>query len=173
MRSPRLKALLWQRSERLMSEKLDNPGVIVHPPIALLIAFVAGLVLEWLRPWPFVPASIPNFWVGVLLFAAGFALLVWAFVSFRRAGTNVQTSEPSTAIVERGPYGFSRNPIYSGMFLALAGLAVGFDSLWVLAMLVPFYLVIRYGVVAREEAYLERKFGGTYLAYKSRVRRWI
>ncbi len=106
-----------------MSETKDNPGVIVHPPIALLIAFVAGLVLEWLRPLPFVPASIPRVWIGVLLFAAGFALLIWAFVSFRKAGTNVQTSEPTTAIVERGPYGFSRNPIYSGMFLALTGLA--------------------------------------------------
>ena len=99
--------------------------------------------------------------------------LIWAFVSFRKAGTNVQTSEPTTAVVERGPYGFSRNPIYSGMFLALTGLSIGFNSLWVLAMLVPFYLVIRYGVVAREEAYLERKFGKVYLDYKARVRRWV
>ena len=157
----------------MKSENKDNPGVIIHPPIALLIAFVVGLMLEWLRPLPFVPASIPSFRVGVLLFAAGFALLIWAFVSFRKAGTNVQTSEPSTTIVERGPYAFSRNPIYSGMFLALAGLAVGFDSLWVLAMLVPFYLVIRYGVVAREEAYLERKFGEPYRQYRARVRRWL
>jgi len=156
-----------------MSETRDNPGVIVHPPIALLIAFVAGLVFEWLWPLPFVPPTLPRTWIGVLLFAAGFALLIWAFVTFRKAGTNVQTSEPATAVVERGPYGFSRNPIYSGMFLALAGLAIGLNSLWVLAMLVPFYLVIRYGVVAREEAYLERKFGKTYLDYKSRVRRWI
>ena len=156
-----------------MNEARDNPGTIVRPPIALLIAFVAGLVLEWLQPLPFVPSRLPLIWIGALLFVAGFALLIWAFRSFREAGTNVQTSEPTTAIVERGPYGFSRNPIYVGMFLALSGLAVGINSLWVLAMLVPFYLVIRYGVVAREEAYLERKFGGVYLAYKSRVRRWL
>jgi protein-S-isoprenylcysteine O-methyltransferase Ste14 len=141
-----------------MSETKDNPGTIVRPPIALLIAFVAGLVLEWLQPLPFVPSRLPLTWIGVLLFAAGLALLIWAFRSFREAGTNVQTSEPTTAIVERGPYGFSRNPIYVAMFLALTGLAIGFNSLWVLAMLVPFYLVIRYGV---------------YLAYKSRVRRWL
>jgi protein-S-isoprenylcysteine O-methyltransferase Ste14 len=156
-----------------MNKAVDNSGAIVRPPIALLIAFVAGLVFEWLRPLPFVPATVPRVWIGVLLFAAGFALLIWAFLSFRNAGTNVQTSQPTTAIVERGPYGFSRNPIYLGMFLALTGLAVGFDSLWVLAMLVPFYLVIRYGVVAREEAYLERKFGKIYLDYKARVRRWL
>jgi len=45
--------------------------------------------------------------------------------------------------------------------------------LWILATLVLFYLVIRYGVVAREEDYLERKFGDVYLGYKSRVRRWL
>ena len=57
--------------------------------------------------------------------------------------------------------------------LGLIGLAIGFDSLWILAMLVPFFVVIRYGVVAREEAYLERKFSAVYLGYKSRVRRWL
>ncbi|URK89329.1 isoprenylcysteine carboxylmethyltransferase family protein (plasmid) [Rhizobium sp. RCAM05350] len=76
-------------------------------------------------------------------------------------------------MVEEGPYGFTRNPIYIGMFLGLIGLAVAFDSLWLIVLLVPFYLVIRYGVVAREEAYLERKFGDVYLAYKARVRRWL
>jgi protein-S-isoprenylcysteine O-methyltransferase Ste14 len=58
------------------------------------------------------------------------------------------------------------------MLLGQTGIAIGFDNLWVLAMLVPFYLVIRYGVVAREEAYLERKFGDVYLGYKSPFRRW-
>ena len=55
----------------------------------------------------------------------------------------------------------------------LIGLAVGFDSLWLIVLLVPFYLVIRYGAVAREEAYLERKFGDVDLAYKAHVRRWL
>ena len=80
---------------------------------------------------------------------------------------------PTTAIVAQGPYRYTRNPIYIGMFLGQTGFALGFNSLWLLAMLVPFYLVIRYGVVAREEAYLERKFGATYGTYKSRVRRWL
>src|SRR5262249_48840277 len=71
------------------------------------------------------------------------------------------------------PYRFTRNPIYLAMVLGLIGLAIAFDSLWILATLVLFYLVIRYGVVAREEAYLERKFGGVYLGYKSPARRWL
>jgi protein-S-isoprenylcysteine O-methyltransferase Ste14 len=75
--------------------------------------------------------------------------------------------------VVAGPYRYSRNPIYVGMFLGLVGIAIGFDSLWPLVLLVPFFLVIRYGVVAREEAYLERKFGDGYGTYKRRVRRWL
>jgi hypothetical protein len=58
---------------------------------------------------------------------------------------------PSTSIVDTGPYRFTRNPIYLGMMLGLVGLAIAFDNLWLLVTIVPFFLVIRYGVVAREE----------------------
>jgi protein-S-isoprenylcysteine O-methyltransferase Ste14 len=66
-----------------------------------------------------------------------------------------------------------RNPIYLGMVLGLIGLAIAFNSLWLLMTLVPFALVIRYGVITREEAYLERKFGDVYRRYRARVRRWL
>jgi protein-S-isoprenylcysteine O-methyltransferase Ste14 len=101
------------------------------------------------------------------------ALAVWAMDVQTRAGTNVPTNRPTTAIVDGGPYGFTRNPIYMGMFGGLIGLAIAFDTLWLLAMLVPFALAIRYGVVAREEAYLERRFGDAYRSYRRRVRRWL
>src|SRR5262249_28330910 len=82
----------------------------------------------------------------------------------------VPSNLPTTAIAGSGPYRFTRIPIYLGLFLGLIGLAIAFDNLWLLIMLVPFALVIRYGVVAREEAYLERKFGDVYRGYRSRVR---
>jgi protein-S-isoprenylcysteine O-methyltransferase Ste14 len=82
-------------------------------------------------------------------------------------------SLPTTTIVDTGPYRFTRNPIYLGMVLGLIGLAIALNSLWLLLTLVPFVLAIRYGVVAREEAYLERKFGDVYRGYRSRVRRWL
>jgi protein-S-isoprenylcysteine O-methyltransferase Ste14 len=85
----------------------------------------------------------------------------------------VPTNRPTTTIVDTGPYHSSRNPIYLGMVLGLIGLAIGFNSPWLLLTLVPFALVIRYGVVAREEAYLERKFGDVYRRYCARVRRWL
>jgi protein-S-isoprenylcysteine O-methyltransferase Ste14 len=160
-----------------MSEKssdlIDRSGAVVRPPIVWALAAVAGFALDWIYPLPFLPAAMPSGGLGGVIFLAGFALLVWAAMTFRRAGTHVPTTQPTMTIVEEGPYRYSRNPIYIGMFLGLVGLAVGFDSLWLLIMLVPFYFVIRHGVVAREEAYLERKFGDVYRAYKSRVRRWL
>jgi protein-S-isoprenylcysteine O-methyltransferase Ste14 len=151
----------------------DNANVLIRPPIALAFAAAGGLAAAWLYPLPFLPALIPAGWVGTATVALGFALAAWAVASMRRAGTRFETHQPTVRIVTAGPYRFTRNPIYVGMFLALIGLAIGADSLWLLVALAMFYLVIRYGVVAREEAYLERKFGDAYLDYKAKVRRWI
>jgi protein-S-isoprenylcysteine O-methyltransferase Ste14 len=156
-----------------MSETIDKPNVVIHPPVAWALAFVVGLGVDWLYPLQFVPTSVPRTWVGGGLFAVGFVLAIWAIVTIRKAGTRVETSKPTTTIVANGPYRVTRNPIYIGMFLGQTGLGIGFNNLWLLATLVPFYLVIRYGVIAREEVYLERKFGAVYLGYKSRVRRWL
>ena len=151
----------------------DTSGVAVRPPIAWAATVAAALLLHWLYPLPFLSAALPAAAVGGAVFLAGLALLISAALTFRRAGTNVPTSKPTTTIVAAGPYRYSRNPIYAGMFVGLVGIAIGFDSLWPLVLLVPFFLVIRYGVVAREEAYLERKFGDAYTTYKARVRRWL
>jgi protein-S-isoprenylcysteine O-methyltransferase Ste14 len=151
----------------------DHPNVMVRPPLAWAAAVVAGLALNWLWPLPFVPAIVPARWLGGMVFAAALALFAWAIATVTRAGSNVPTSLPVTAIVDTGPYRFTRNPIYTAMMLALAGVAFAFDSLWPLLTLAAFAAVIRYGVVAREEAYLERKFGDVYLRYRTRVRRWL
>ncbi|OFW97100.1 MAG: protein-S-isoprenylcysteine methyltransferase [Alphaproteobacteria bacterium RIFCSPHIGHO2_12_FULL_66_14] len=151
----------------------DHADTVIHPPIAWALAFVAGLGIDWLYPLPFVPPAFSNIWLGAAVFAAGFAVAIWAIVTIRRAGSRIETNKPTTTIVANGPYRFTRNPIYAGMFLGQIGLAIAFNSLWIVVALAPFYLVIRYGVVAREEVYLERKFGDAYLGYKSRVRRWL
>lgn len=156
-----------------MADKADTAHVVIRPPLAWGLAVLAGLLLNWLLPFPFLPADPPMEWLGVVVFVLALALVAWAIVTMGRAGSNVPTNMPTTAIVTDGPYRFTRNPIYLGMFLGLVGLAIAFDNLWLLAMLVPFALVIRYGVVAREETYLEGKFGEVYTAYRSRVRRWL
>ena len=156
-----------------MDDAADTAQVVVRPPLALGLAVIAGLALNWLVPMPFLPADLLAGWLGAMVFVLALALFAWAIVTITRAGSNVPTNMPTTTIVESGPYRFTRNLIYLGMFLGLIGLAILFDNLWLLMMLVPFALVIRYGVVAREEAYLERKFGDVYQRYRSRVRRWL
>lgn len=156
-----------------MADTADTAQVLIRPPLAWGLAVFAGLSLHWLVPLPFLPATVPAVWLGTAVFVLALALVVWAIATMTRAGSNVPTNRPTTTIVESGPYRFTRNPIYLGMFLALTGLAIAFDTLWLLIMLVPFVIVIRYGVVAREEAYLDRKFGDSYRVYHSRVRRWL
>ena len=156
-----------------MTGAADTAQVVVRPPLAWALAVLAGLALHWLMPLPFMPPAVFTRWIGGAVLAAALALFAWAIVTITRAGSNVPTNTPTTAIVDNGPYRFTRNPIYLAMFGGLVGLAMAFDSLWLLAALVIFALVIRYGVVAREEAYLERKFGDVYRQYRSRVRRWL
>jgi protein-S-isoprenylcysteine O-methyltransferase Ste14 len=156
-----------------MDNTADTAQVIIRPPLAWGLAVIAGLALRWIVPLPFLPADLPAGWLGATVFVLALALVAWAIVAITRAGSNVPTNLPTTTIVEIGPYRFTRNPIYLGMFLGLIGLAVAFDDFWLLVMVVPFALVIRFGVVDREEAYLERKFGDVYRGYRSRVRRWL
>ena len=156
-----------------MDNTADTAQVIIRPPLAWGLAVIAGLALNWLAPLPFLPADLPTGWPGAVVFVLALALFAWAIVTLTRAGSNVPTNRPTTTIVESGPYRFTRYPIYLGMFLGLIGLAIAFDNLWLLILLVTFALVIRYGVVGREEAYLERKFGNVYRGYRSRVRRWL
>jgi protein-S-isoprenylcysteine O-methyltransferase Ste14 len=85
----------------------------------------------------------------------------------------VEPWKPTTAIVTTGPYRFTRNPAYLGMALVYVGIALLAEALWVLVPL-PFVLaIIDRAVIAREERYLQRKFGHEYLDYKATVRRWI
>src|SRR5262245_61053611 len=156
-----------------MADTTDTANVIFRPPIAWAAAVFAGLALNCLMPLPFVPDAVPTAWLGAMMFALALALFAWAIATITQAGSNVPTNLPTTTIVDTGPYRFTRNPIYLGMVVGLIGLAIGLNSLWLLLTLVPFAVVIRYGVIAREEAYLERKFAEVYLGYKSRVRRWL
>jgi len=125
--------------------------------------------LNWLMPLPFVPAVVPAGWLGAIVFVIALSLVAWAIATITCAGSNVPTNRPTTTVVDH----FTRNPIYLGMVLGLISLAIAFNSPWLLLTLAPFALVIRYGIVAREEAYLERKFGDVYRRYCARVRLWL
>ena len=106
-----------------LAETTDRSNAVIRPPIAWALAFAAGLAINWFYPLRWIPATWPNVWIGVIVFAGGVALAIWAIVTFRRAGTRVEKTEPTMAIATDGPYRFTRNPIYLGMFLGQTGLS--------------------------------------------------
>lgn len=150
----------------------DVPGVIARPPLIYLGFLIAGFALDFIWPVAVLPAGV-QYVAGIGLIVVGVVIFASAIREFRRAGTSFRTHEPDTAIITGGPFRFSRNPIYLGFGLFFAGIAVAADNLWALALLLPVLIVIHYGVIAREERYLEAKFGEAYLGYKASVRRWF
>ncbi len=156
-----------------MAAHIDHANVVILPPVALALCVGAAFLADRLWPAPFLPSASPRWPIGGALIALGLMTELWALILFRRARTSILPIRPTSAIIEAGPYRYSRNPIYVGMFVIVVGAAMALDSLWQFAALAVLYLVIRWGVVAREEAYLTRKFGAAYRDYARRVRRWI
>jgi protein-S-isoprenylcysteine O-methyltransferase Ste14 len=153
----------------------ETAGVIARPPFLFVIALLLGHALDRVIAFPFAPpeAAAARWTSASLLIGAGLALAAAGIRDFSRAGTPVPTYEPTRVLVTTGAHRWSRNPIYLGMFLVYAGIVVATASLWTLILALPLAITIRYGVVAREEAYLERLFGDAFRDYKSRVRRWL
>lgn len=150
----------------------DTAGVPFPPPIAYLLGLLAGLGLEAAFPTDELSAALrivgAAAGIGVgLLFAGG------AQQRFSRAGTPAIPFKPTEAFVTSGPFRITRNPMYVGMACLYIGLGFAFGTLWPLAVLPVVLIAIDRLIIAREEPYLERLFGGEYLAYKQRVRRWL
>lgn len=157
-----------------MAIEPDSAGVRFPPPFVYLGTLLLGLATEHF----ITPSAFGIDWrvlagVGALLFASGAAIMLSAAGLFRRLGTKVPPSQPTTCLATTGPYRWTRNPMYLGMALSYAGLAVGFDSPIAFALLPLVLIGIQTQVIAREERYLAAKFGDDYRRYQVRVRRWL
>jgi protein-S-isoprenylcysteine O-methyltransferase Ste14 len=150
-------------------------GVIARPPVLFVAALLLGLVSDRLLPLPFPVSKIDlvHWIVAGSLILIGLALGAAGIRDFSRARTPVPTIQPTRTLVTTGIHGWTRNPIYLGMFLLYVGIGIAAHSSSILILTLPLAIVIRYGVVSREEAYLEQRFGDTYRDYKARVRRWV
>ena len=150
-------------------------GSIARPPLLFLAALLIGFVLDRLLrlPFPVLGIDLVQWIFGGSLILIGLALAAAGIRNFSRAATPVRSIKPTRALVTTGIHGWTRNPIYLGMFLLYGGIGVAAQSPWILVLTLPLAITIRYGVVAREEAYLERRFGDAYRDYKARVRRWL
>ena len=152
----------------------DHAGVTVPPVLTIVPPLVAGLLLHFLlAPLGFFPEWWIGHAVGWPLVVAGVLLLAWSVRTMSRAGIDPDPNEPTTAIVATGPYALSRNPIYISFNVAYVGIAFMVNTVWPIAVLPVGIALLYYGVIARDESYLERVFGDEYRQYKARVRRWV
>jgi protein-S-isoprenylcysteine O-methyltransferase Ste14 len=155
-------------------DRADTAQVVALPPVLFLGALALAALLEVALPMPLLPLPpATGFGLGVLFVLGGLALLILGARRFRAAGTNIPPTLPTTALVVTGPYRWSRNPLYLALISVYVGLGLAARSSWALLLAVPLVILIHYGVVRREEVYLERKFGADYRAYRARVRRWL
>ncbi len=155
-----------------MTEKKDTPNVIAPPPIIFLSGLLLGGFVTWHHPFPILSNTIAIA-LGVLLVVTGIGVIATTWRQMNAAKTNIEPWKPTTAILDSGLYSISRNPIYVAMIIIYLGVTFLFNSIWYLPFLPITILFIYFGVILREEKYLESKFGEDYLDYKKRVRRWI
>ncbi|HEX3179031.1 MAG TPA: isoprenylcysteine carboxylmethyltransferase family protein [Methylomirabilota bacterium] len=147
--------------------------LILPPPVwALLYLIIAGAV-SWLLP----PRTLPELrvvWLGVTLVALGVAISAWAFVLFRREGTDINpTSATNKSLVVRGPFRFTRNPMYLGLVVVTLGIAFWVGSLPMFAVPLLAFATANGVHIPYEEAKMRRQFGAAFEAYMRDVRRWI
>ena len=155
-----------------MNDESAHAGVRFPPPLIYLFLLLIGLGIDWATDFPRL--RLPASWlIGAVPILAGLALIVAAVGLFRRHDTPPEPWRPSSAFVSSGIYRRTRNPMYLGMALIYLGLALGLESLAALLLLPVALVIIQTQVIAREERYLDVRFGDDYRAYRARVRRWL
>ena len=152
----------------------DGAAVRLPPPLVYLLALIAGGVLHrFLLPLPLPIGTLARVGGAIVAIALGLAMVAGAIGLFRRTGQDPKPWKSTPEIISSGVYTITRNPMYVGMSLLLAGIGIGWANGWLLVLLPPLWLVIYRTAIRHEEAYLERKFSDRYLEYKRSVRRWI
>jgi protein-S-isoprenylcysteine O-methyltransferase Ste14 len=155
-----------------MAESKKTAGVIAPPPIVVLALLLAGVELDVLFPAPFLNDVVQTI-LGVGLIVPALGLIGWCAWLFRKSGTNVETWQPTLKLVDSGPYGLTRNPIYLAMVVGFLGAACAVDTLWLMMLWPVLIATLHWGVIRREERYLADLFGEAYIAYCRKVRRWV
>ena len=134
-----------------------------------------GIGLHWLVPLPWIYglAALEATAIGVTMIVAAFAIDIWAALVFRNHKTTIMPHQRSARLVTRGPFRFSRNPIYVGNLMVVAGLGLVLSNLWLLVLTPVLGFALQKLAIRREERHMDALFAGQWRDYKARVRRWI
>ncbi len=156
----------------MTTEDKRGPGLKFPPPLLLLAAVGGAWLVNLLKPLPIV-AGDALLESGIALIAIALLIALIALAHFFEAKTHVEPWHPTTAIIRKGVYRFSRNPIYLSFCIAAVGSGLILNSWWVVASVMVLKPLLERLVISREETYLEKKFGDHYLEYKRQVSRWL
>ena len=161
----------------------ESEGSVMFPPPILLAALVilAANLLQWLFPVELIADiafidDIDPDWLsaaGAILAAAGAALSLAGQWALKRRGADVNPSQPVMVLVTDGVFGWTRNPVYLGLWIALIGISLVFAFDWLLVLTPLAWLLVNYAVVRSEERYLEQRFDKEYRDYMRRVPRYF
>ena len=150
----------------------SGPAFRLWPPVSVGGPLLLGLLASsWLGD-PLAATAVTA-WLGWLLVAGFVVWNGWALLTIGRNRTALLPGGETTTVIDRGPFAWSRNPLYVGLLAASAGVALLAGSLWALVALPLEWALLRWGAVVPEERYLAAKFGSTYADYSARVRRWL
>jgi len=147
---------------------------ILPPPILFFTLVLIGFIAKWLFPFNLIFHTWPaRLIIGMPLFTLSGLIAISALIIMKKNKTAINFKNPTTKFIIEGPFRFSRNPLYFSLLLVMGSIAVIANSAWHLISLAILFLVFNFGIVAREEHYLENTFGEKYSQYKNKVRRWI
>jgi protein-S-isoprenylcysteine O-methyltransferase Ste14 len=159
-----------------VEENSRGPNIRIPPPTFFALPMLTGFLVQH-----FVPIRIVNGvdpvrtlrLVGIAEIVIALALIVWAGTTLLRNGSTPNPTRRAGTLVEEGPYTLTRNPMYLGLTVMYVGIVLVANAVWPLVFL-PEALALAYLFAIRlEEDYLAREFGEQYVAYRSRVRRWL
>lgn len=160
-------------SRGITGRSSDVPDILVLPPVLVGgLLFIGVLIHYALWTVTLMPTVIARV-LGVLVFISAGALAHFAQLAMKRVGTNILPTQPTLALATDGPYRFSRNPLYIAAIGVYLGVTLWVNGLAPLLMMVPMMWLLHWGIVLREERYLQSKFGGAYQSYQTTVRRWF
>lgn len=143
------------------------------PPVALAVPLLAGVVITATAGDPFsLPRNAARL-VGLLLCVAFGVWNGWTLVVMASSRTSILPGGATRAVIMRGPFRHSRNPLYVGLIVLYVGIALLWPSVWALLLIPGGIAFLIWGAIVPEEKYLSAKFGADYEAYRSRVRRWL
>ncbi len=149
----------------------------IFPPIWFALYVAGALALHFLVPSTRVfqlPLPSLGIIVGAVVLGIGFFLSQWASKIFAEEKTEIiPTSPQNRVLVTRGPFRFSRNPMYLGITGMIVGIALMLGTLPMFVAALLYFFTMRFVFVPFEEEKMARQFGEAYAAYKARVRRWI